>query len=108
VGSDGAGLYSLIFDSRGTLYGGGGGPAETYNGGEVYKLSPQSDGTWTVTVLHSFPEPSNSAIAAPNQLSFDQRGILYGSLVAGGDSNYGGCPEGCGGIYRLIPSLGSD
>ncbi len=106
--SDGAGPSSLVFDSSGNIYGSAGGPVKIYNGGEVFKLSPQSDGTWTESVLHIFPEPSSRAVAVPNQLSFDQRGILYGPLESGGDSNYGQCPEGCGGIFRLIPSPDSE
>lgn len=52
-GSDGSSPYGVVFDSAGSLYGSAGGPVNT--GGEVYKLSPNSGGTWSITVLHGFP-----------------------------------------------------
>ncbi len=44
----------VVFDPKGNLYGmtsvGG-----SLGYGTVYELSPQKDGTWTETILHSFP-----------------------------------------------------
>ena len=54
VGSDGRHPYAgLIFDQSGNLYG------TTYDGGDygagtIFKLTPNSDGSWTESVLHSF------------------------------------------------------
>jgi len=104
-GSDGSSPYGVVFDSSGNLYGSAGGPVNT--GGEVYRLSPDSDGGWSMTVLHTFPVPSNTAIGVPGRVSFNPKGILYGPLDGGGASPYEGCPQGCGAIFRLIPGLGT-
>src|SRR6266702_2010809 len=48
----------LIFDGAGNLYGttvGGG----AFGGGTVFKLTPNSDGSWTESVLHSFCSLTN-------------------------------------------------
>ena len=53
-GKDGAEPFaSLIFDAAGNLYGttGSGG---AYGPGTVFKLTPNADGRWTESVLHSF------------------------------------------------------
>src|SRR5215467_9557637 len=53
-GNKGANPFdSLIFDDTGNLYGtayGGG----IHNHGVVFKLMPNSDGSWTESVLHNF------------------------------------------------------
>lgn len=95
----------VVLDSAGNLYGSAGGTNDP--GGEVYKLSPQSDGTWSYSILYIFPLSGNNPIFGPDQLSFDPRGILYGVVDSGGDSNSGECPMGCGAVFRLIPGLGT-
>jgi len=75
-GSDGYGAYGgVVFDKAGNLYGttylGG-----TNSGGVVYKLSPNTDETWTETVIYNIPWD----FAAPKAtLVFDEAGNLYGS-----------------------------
>jgi uncharacterized repeat protein (TIGR03803 family) len=54
-GHDGGGLWaSLAFDTKGNLYGttSGGG---TSGDGTVFELTPESNGTWSEKILHSFP-----------------------------------------------------
>jgi uncharacterized repeat protein (TIGR03803 family) len=54
LGNDGGGLWaSLAFDSEGNLYGttSGGG---AHDDGAVFDLTPEPDGTWRESVLHSF------------------------------------------------------
>lgn len=89
---------NLVFDSSGNLYGttnAGGNFACTLSGacGIVFELSPNIDGTWTKTTLHSFI--GNNGIrgydgAFPNGgLVIDQLGNIYGTTVNGGFYGYG-------------------
>ncbi len=105
-GVDGSSPYGVVFDADGNLYGSNDGPLNTYTGGIVYALTPQPDATWSETVLYTFPAWTNTLIGGPGVLSFSQKGDLYGPAGFGGPSN-GGCPQGCGGIFRLVPGLGS-
>jgi hypothetical protein len=79
----------LIFDAQGNLYGttSTGGQSVTAASGTVFKLMPQSDGTWQETVLSSF----NGALlggtdgGAPlGGLLFDAAGNLFGTTEGGG------------------------
>ena len=90
---------TLIFDTKGNLYGttlSGG----AYGGGTVFKLAPNSDGTWTESLLYSFcpllrkcvdgAEPEASVI-------FDQAGNLYGTTWEGGAQRQGV-------VFKLAPN----
>jgi uncharacterized repeat protein (TIGR03803 family) len=85
--ADGANTHaSLIFDAMGNLYGG------TIQGGAgglgaVFELTPNADGSWTESVLHSFTGPDGAGPFA--SLTFDVAGNLYGTTVGGGTSNDG-------------------
>jgi len=82
----------VIFDSSGNLYGttgvGGAGC------GGVFKLSPQSNGTWKYTLLHMFHQSDGCAPDA--NLTFGPDGRLYGTTSIGGA--YGG-----GVVFQLTP-----
>ena len=85
----------LIFDSSGNLYGttGTGGPCDDSGCGTVFKLTPNSDGSWTHATLFDFPGPADGTF--PNYgLTFDPAGNIYGSTSEGGTQN-------CGTIYQL-------
>lgn len=75
----------LNMDDLGNLYG------TTFNGGSknagtVYELSPQSDGTYAFSILHSFSGPDG---ATPEYgITFDNAGNLYGTTTQGGRENY--------------------
>jgi uncharacterized repeat protein (TIGR03803 family) len=73
----------LILDTAGNLYGtttfGGAG-----DGGVVFKLAPNPDGTWTESVLHSFPENRTDGIEPYAGVIFDAAGNLYGTTQEGG------------------------
>ena len=118
VGTDGSQPGSgLIFDASGALYGttpwGGSGKCSANSNagcGTVFKLAPNSDGSWTETVLHSFTGGRDGAYPTAS-LIFDPAGNLYGT------TNYGGvaiCPQylgwgvepGCGTVFKLTPNSG--
>jgi uncharacterized repeat protein (TIGR03803 family) len=83
--ADGAGPGSgLIFDGAGNLYGttGGGGIYPSASG-TVFELSPNGDGTWTETALHSFGNGSDGREPAAGVV-MDGSGNLYGTTFAGG------------------------
>jgi uncharacterized repeat protein (TIGR03803 family) len=103
-GSDGAYPYAgLIFDAAGSLYGtayeGGSGTGCSTNGcGTIFKLTPNADGRWTESVLHSF---NNTDGATPEAgLIFDAAGNLYGTTIYGGFITCGG-GNGCGVVFKL-------
>jgi uncharacterized repeat protein (TIGR03803 family) len=100
TGADGAEPSAgLIFDAAGNLYGttaGGGADGD----GVVFKLEPNSDGTWTESVLHSFTGTDGKSPVAG--LVFDAAGNLYGTTVGGG-AGCGG--SGCGVVWKLQPKF---
>ena len=97
--STGDGPYAgMIFDASGNLYGttvlGG-----TYDSGMVFELTPQVEGEWVETIVHSF-EPSNWDGGNPyGGLEIDAAGNLYGTTSQGGKFNYGT-------VFELTPKTG--
>jgi uncharacterized repeat protein (TIGR03803 family) len=96
TGADGnAPQSALIFDAAGNLYSttdGGGADQE----GVVFKLTPNSDGTWTENVLYSFTGYGDGS--NPNApVIFDAAGNLYGTTFAGGG-------EESGVAFKLAPN----
>jgi len=100
---------SLTWDAAGNLYGValyGGNETPICTGGEgcgtVYKLSPNSNGTWTETTLYEFcPGSSCTDGSRPNgPVIRDAAGNLYGTTSWGGSSP---CYEnlGCGVVFKL-------
>jgi len=113
---DGTSPYStLAFDSHGNLYGttnqGGGGEGGTFclNGcGTVFKLSPNANGTWKETVIHSFPGTRGSTDGQNPHggVVFDSEGNLWGTTQTGGNMHacvQFGDPTGCGTVFELTP-----
>jgi uncharacterized repeat protein (TIGR03803 family) len=89
----------LIFDQVGNLYGTTfyGGPLD---GGAVFELTPNSDGSWKQKVLHNFNRFQQGV--EPNAgVIFDQAGDLYGTVRFGGSN---GCAygSGCGVVFKLV------
>ena len=119
-GADGASpAGSLIFDSKGNLYG------TTSNGGNtsgsncpgqnpptgcgvVFELTPPSGGTgpWTESVLYTFQGGSDGAYPQ-SSLIFDSKGNLYGTTSNGGNMS-AACNAlgGCGTVFELSPPSG--
>jgi hypothetical protein len=114
--NDGTQPFStLAFDKAGNLYGttnqGGGGFGGTFclNGcGTVFELSPNADGTWTESVIHSF---TGDAGVTDGQnphggVVFDKAGNLWSTTETGG--NLESCSQfgdftGCGTVFELTP-----
>jgi uncharacterized repeat protein (TIGR03803 family) len=101
-GSDPQHPYAgLVFDKAGNLYG------TTQSGGNtgqgtVFEISPNSNGTWTETVLYSFTGSTDGG-QPYGSLVFDAAGNLYGTTSYGGNSN---CNLGCGTVFKLTPGSG--
>jgi len=96
-GDDGVAPYApLAFDAQGNLYGtallGG-----ELNLGTVYKLNKQSDGTWQVSVLHSFQGGSDGQNPLAG-VTLDRRGGVFGAS----QSPSGALP--CGTLFVLNPA----
>ncbi len=92
------GLWNrLTLDAQGNIYGetGSGG---TYNGGIVFKLSPNSQSKWTLTTLYNFNCASDGC-PPTGGLVFDSSGNLYGTGQSGGA--YDG-----GTVFQLHPESG--
>jgi uncharacterized repeat protein (TIGR03803 family) len=94
-----------IFDQAGNLYGtsaGGGAFCEKLDCGQVYKLTPNSGGVWTKTILYSFCSLKNCTDGSgpSSDLIFDQSGNLYGETYTGGN----GLACNCGVVFELIPT----
>jgi uncharacterized repeat protein (TIGR03803 family) len=86
----------LILDKADNLYGttefGG-----DYNQGAVFKLTVDSNGNWTETVLYSFTAGTDGGQPHAG-LIFDAAGNLYGTTTVGGGGN---CSLGCGTVFEL-------
>jgi len=94
----------LVFDAAGNLYGAtaAGG---AYGYGVVFKLAPNTDGTWTESVLYSFTGGTDGAYPFAGPI-FDTAGNLYGTTSGGGlDSCSNAYTKGCGVVFELTPNL---
>jgi len=104
TGSDGrAPVAGVIFGRAGSLYG-----TTTWGGtaglGTVFELTPNSDGTWTEKVLHSFTGGKGGSYPDRGSLVFDAAGNLYGAAADGGQAGCNAFEPGCGVIYELTPN----
>jgi uncharacterized repeat protein (TIGR03803 family) len=92
----------VISDAAGNLYG-----TTVYNGGygygEVFKLTPGANGTWTGQILHSFNYNGTDGVSG-NSLVLDAAGNLFGTTSQGGSKDCGGV--GCGMVFELSASSG--
>src|SRR6202050_418395 len=100
----------LVFDAAGNLYGtttygGGTCPFEKNGCGTVFQLSPNSNGTWSETVLYRFRQTSNGASPVTGVI-LDASGNVYGATEFAGLVNTIS-PSGCGTVYELTPTGGS-
>jgi uncharacterized repeat protein (TIGR03803 family) len=100
-GSDGGSPEAgLAFDKAGNLYGttgqGGGGDSC----GTVFKLTPNGDGGWTESVLHSFSGmEQNDGCGPTTGVILDENGNIFGTVA-------NGSAVCCGLVYELTSSDG--
>lgn len=103
------GFYPIgaTFGPDGSLYGvtqiGGDRGSFLCGCGTVFKLTPNSDGTWTKTTLYAFRGGPNDGAYPVNGLVFDQAGNIYSTTDGGGNRS---CQGGCGTVFKLTPSSG--
>jgi uncharacterized repeat protein (TIGR03803 family) len=71
----------LIMDTKGSLYG--------VSATTAFELSPNGNGGWNPTVIHTFAGGPKDGLNAGGNLVFDQAGNLYGTTYGGGAKNYG-------------------
>jgi len=95
---------AVALDGSGNVYGvttdgGKSGCVGSGGCGIAFELTPETNGKWTETVLHSF-HGADGAVPG-SALTFDAAGNLYGDTLYGGDV---GChpPYGCGAVFELI------
>jgi hypothetical protein len=81
-------LADLTWDAAGNLYGTNQAGGQ-YFGGTAFKLTPNSGGGWTSTVLHSFNQNKNDGYYPYGGLTLDSDGNIYGTTAYGGSGNYG-------------------
>jgi hypothetical protein len=82
-------LFSGARIGSGAEHGGEGGAfAPPDNVGTVFKLTPNADGTYSETVLHSFSNGSDGGIPAAGLIA-NASGTLYGTTGQGGANNKG-------------------
>jgi uncharacterized repeat protein (TIGR03803 family) len=90
----------LTADGNGNLYGttGAGG---AFNAGTVFQLTPSGNGTYTQSILYSFPGVAggDGGTDPSGPLMLDSAGNLYGTTTSGG-INHSGV------VYRLSPASG--
>lgn len=93
-------LAGVVFDQAGNAYGttSYGGTAQSW--GTVYQLTPNSDRTWTQTVLWHLPGAAGSSYPAAT-LTIDHAGHLFGTAL--GNPVVGGM----GSVFELTKRTGS-
>jgi uncharacterized repeat protein (TIGR03803 family) len=85
----------VVVDEAGSLYGTtAGGGDRNCSCGVVFKMTPQTDGTWNYTVLHRFTGFDGRSPGA--DLILDNRGNIYGTTEFGG-------PCGGGVVFEITP-----
>jgi uncharacterized repeat protein (TIGR03803 family) len=90
---------SLVFDSKGNLYGTANDSLESYHG-TVFELTPrEKNGPWSFNLLYGFAGSPDGAFPAA-RLIFDKQGNLYSTTTQGGT---GACPGGCGTVFEVSP-----
>jgi uncharacterized repeat protein (TIGR03803 family) len=89
----------LVFDSAGNLYGTTEGGGANCNCGVAFELSPDSNGRWQETVLHSFGATGDK-YGPISGLTFDQYGNAYGTALTTGEIGN----SACGAVFELTPS----
>lgn len=95
----------LSWDASGNLYGtdyaGGRSCPGTYGCGVAFQMTPNTRGTPTYHVLHSFGASKKDGLYPWGGLVVDKSGAAYGTTFAGG-------PHAVGEVFKLTPSSGGE
>jgi len=94
----------VTFDREGNIYGTtlwGGNSACSC--GTVFKLTHNSDGSWTKTTLYSFQGGPNDGARPYAGVTLDAAGNIYGTTEYGG-TNCSPSTSACGVIFKLTPN----
>ncbi|MGA2694427.1 MAG: choice-of-anchor tandem repeat GloVer-containing protein [Terriglobales bacterium] len=96
---------SLVFDHSGNLYGTTTAGGNQYSAGTMFRLSPQSGGVWTESVLYNFCSDLGLDDCIDGQepgagLTFDRAGNLYGTTELGGKTCWAFYGT-CGTVFKL-------
>ena len=93
-------FFNSAGDIIGTTYAGG-----SVGYGEIYKLTPNGDGTWAKSSIHYFGQ-GNDGRNPNSKLIADASGNLYGMTYSGGTTNTGTVyelsPNGSGGYTEKV------
>jgi len=81
---------SLAFDDADNLYG-----VSAFGYGSIFKLTQQSDGSWTETTIYTFKGPPDGSTPYSG-LTIDKFRSIYGTTREGG-------VNGLGAVYQLTP-----
>jgi uncharacterized repeat protein (TIGR03803 family) len=98
---------ALSQDAAGNLYGTaefGGNTSCSGGCGTVFRLSPNSDGKWTFSVLHGFVNAQDGDNPRSGVI-LDSAGNIYGTSMNG---SIAGCFSGCGSVFKLTPSASGE
>lgn len=87
-------VEGLVFDSTGNLYG-----TDLYHFGQVFKLTPNGDGTWSGHIVYNFKN-TNDGLEPFGALAMDAQANLYGETYYGGTGT--ACYQNCGEVYELV------
>jgi hypothetical protein len=105
-GTDGGNpAMDLVFDNSGNVYGTAGAGGDlgcrigSFGCGVVFELSPDANGGWQETVLHTFEGLEGSGPIGG--LALDSSGNVYGIAINGGSHTL--CRFGCGVAFELSP-----
>lgn len=98
-------VANVIFDSAGSLYGTTASGPGLCGCGTVFRLSPNSDGSWTHTMLYNFEGGPDGRTPVAG-LIFGNEGRIYGTTMLGGGSPYCGGGEACGTVFELSQNKG--
>jgi uncharacterized repeat protein (TIGR03803 family) len=85
---------AITIDSAGNIFGTGIGGAFSF--GSAYEVSPNGDGTWTLTDLHDFGSGTDGSYPGSGAL-LDISGNLYGTTIEGGGT------KGRGTVFEITP-----
>jgi uncharacterized repeat protein (TIGR03803 family) len=90
---------NLVFDAEGNLYGANNNGGRN-GGGTVFKLTPNRKGSWTSTVLTSFPNNRRDGYWPVSGVTLDSGANVYGTTIGGGTHNQGV-------VFKLTPQSNS-